>query len=157
MEEAMPRVEMDVETSLPPEKVKAALLDFSERRPELWPSIEPSLYEVYEVGETSAEIKEGTKFPGARFWAREHYDWSDPEKIRWTVKESNFSTPGSYVEATLRKREDGGTRIHIEWNRSPSSFLGRMATGMIVMSKGKPIAASIQKTMAKLEQEQPQA
>jgi Polyketide cyclase / dehydrase and lipid transport len=149
----MPKVETDVETSLPPEQVKAALLDFSDRRPEIWTGIEPSLYEVYEVGEASADIKEGTKFPGAKFWAKEHYDWSDPDTIRWTVKESNFSAPGSYVAATLRKREDGGTRIHIEWNRTPSSFMGRVAMAMIVMSKGRPIAASIQKALRKMEQE----
>jgi Polyketide cyclase / dehydrase and lipid transport len=149
----MPKVETDVETSLSPERVKAALLDFSDRRPEIWPGIEPSLYEVYEVGETWAEIQEGSTFPGTRIWARERYDWSDPDTVRWTVQESNFSAPGSYVAATLHKREDGGTRIHIEWNRTPTSLLGRFATRMIVMTKGKPIAASVQKGLRKLERE----
>jgi hypothetical protein len=149
----MPKVERDVETSLPPEKVKAALLDFSERRPEIWPGIEPSLYEVYEVGETSADIQEGSKFPGTKIWAKEHYDWSDPDTITWTVRESNFCAPGSYVAVTFHKREDGGTRVHIEWNRTPTSFLGRFATMMIVRTKGKPIASSVQKAFRKMEQE----
>ena len=52
----MAKIEMDVETSLDPERVKAALLDFSPRRPEIWPGIAPSMYEVYSVGDTSAEI-----------------------------------------------------------------------------------------------------
>ena len=51
----MARLEFDVDTSLSPERVAGALLDFSPRRPEIWPGIEPSLYEVYSVGETSAE------------------------------------------------------------------------------------------------------
>ena len=147
----MPKAEMNVETSLPPQRVREALLDFSGRRPEIWTGIDPTLYEVYSVGETSAEIREGTKLPGARVWARERYDWSDPNRIRWTVLESNFSAPGSYVEATLQPRDGGGTRIHIEWNRTPTSFPGRFATGMITMTKGKPIASSFQKAMRKLE------
>jgi hypothetical protein len=147
----MPKVEMDVETSLPPERVKEALLDFTERRPEIWTGIDPKQYEVYSVGETSAEIREATKLPGTRVWARERYDWSDPNRIRWTVEESNFSAPGSYVEATLSPREGGGTRIHIEWNRTPTSFTGRVATWVITMTKGKPIASSFQKAMRKLE------
>src|SRR5881397_484355 len=50
-EAGMPRVELDVDTNLPPERVREALLDFSDRRPEIWPGIEPSLYKVYSVGE----------------------------------------------------------------------------------------------------------
>jgi hypothetical protein len=147
----MPKVEMDVETTVAPERVKEALLDFSERRPELWSGIEPSLYKVFSVGETSAEIQEGSKMPGMRFWAREHYDWSRPGLITWTVKESNFCTVGSYVSARITPREDGGSRIHVTWEREPTSFAGRLAMKMIVASKGKPIAASFHKTMRRLE------
>jgi hypothetical protein len=78
----MPKVEMDVETTLPPERVRAALLDFSHRRPQIWPGIAPSLYEVSSVGDTTADVKEGTKSPGMTVWARERYDWSDPETVR---------------------------------------------------------------------------
>ena|SRR5947207_1674809 len=148
----MPKVEMDVETTLPPERVKEALLDFSDRRPEIWTGIDPTQYEVYSVSETSAEIREGTKLPGAKVWARERYDWSQPNTIRWTVEESNFSSTGSYVEATLHPRDGGGTRIHIEWNRTPTSLVGRIAAFMITSTKGKPIASSFQKAMRKLEE-----
>src|SRR6266705_3036014 len=104
---SMPKVELDIETSVSPERVQAALLDFSERRPEMWPGIEPSLYEVYSVGETSAEIKEGSKLPGTTVWARERYDWSTPGLITWTVEESNFCAPGSHVSAAIARRSDG--------------------------------------------------
>jgi len=150
----MPRVDVDVETTVPPERVTAALLDFSKRRPEIWPGITPSLYEVYEVGGTSAEIKEGTKMPGGAFWAREHYDWSEPGVITWTVRESNFCAPGSYVSSAISPRGDGGSRIHITWNRTPTTMAGRMAAFMIRRSKGKPIAGSFTKAMKKLEQQQ---
>jgi hypothetical protein len=147
----MPRLELDVETSLPPERVREALLDFSERRPEIWPSIEPSLYEVYSVGETSADIREGTKLPFTRIWANEHYDWSTPDTIRWTVTESNFSAPGSYVAATLHPRDGGGTRVHIEWERTGSTFLGRLLIRLIALTRGKPLASSMKKTLRRLQ------
>lgn len=153
----MPRLELDVETSLPPERVREALLDFSERRPELWPGIEPSLYEVYSVGETSADIREGTKVPFTTVWAKEHYDWSAPDTIRWTVTESNFSTPGSYVAATLHPREGGGTRVHIEWERTGTTLLGRFLIRMIALARGKPIGSSIEKTLRRLEAGPPSA
>ncbi|MFL5735905.1 MAG: SRPBCC family protein [Actinomycetota bacterium] len=106
----MPKVEMDVETTLSPERVREALLDFSDRRPDIWPGITRSLYEVYSVGDTTADVKEGTKSPGMTVWARERYDRSDPETIRWTVQESNFCAPGSYVSATIRPGTRGGSR-----------------------------------------------
>jgi hypothetical protein len=147
----MPRLELDVETSLPPERVRDAILDFSERRPELWPGIDPSLYEVYSVGETSADVREGTKLPFTRIWARERYDWSTPGTIRWTVTESNFSTPGSYVEATLNPREAGGTSVHVVWERTGTTLVGRLLIRLIALSRGKPIGSSIEKTLHRLE------
>jgi hypothetical protein len=148
---AVPKTDTSVETSLAPEKVRAALLDFTSRRPEIWPGITPDLYEVYSVGDTSAEIKEGTKVPLGAFWARERYDWSDPDTIRWTVIESNFCTQGSYVSATLRPREDGGTHVDIHWERTGTTLQAKLITKMIVASKGKPIASSFKKGLSRLE------
>ncbi|TMM32803.1 MAG: hypothetical protein E6F99_26130 [Actinobacteria bacterium] len=148
---AMPKVEMDLETPVAPERVRAALLDFSDRRPELWPGIEPSLYHVYSVGATTAEVKEGSRMPGMSVWAVEHYDWSDPRLVTWTVRESNFCTPGSYVSAAITGRPDGGSRVHIVWNRTPTTFGGRIATFLIVASKGRPVAASFRRAMKILE------
>lgn len=147
----MPHVEADVDTTASPERVRAALIDFSDRRPEIWPGIARSQYRVYEVGATSAEIREGTTMPGATIWARERYDWSEPDTVRWTVMESNFCAPGGRVIATLRPRPEGGTRIHVDWEREPTSFVGRLACALIVATGGRPVTASIRKALAKLE------
>jgi hypothetical protein len=147
----MPKVEIDLETSVPPERVRAALLDFSADRPAIWPGIEPSLYEVYEVGETTADIKEGSKMPGMTVWAVEHYDWSDPGRITWTVRKSNFCTPGSYVSAAIAPRPGGGSRVHVTWERTPTTFGARLVMFMIVASRGKPVAASFSSAMKRLE------
>jgi hypothetical protein len=148
----MAKVEVTTETSLAPEQVTQALLDFSDRRPDIWPGIDRSQYEVYSVDETSAHIKEGSKLPGMTIWAKEHYDWSEPGTVRWTVEESNFCAPGSYVLATMHPRPAGGTRIDIEWNRTGTTFGGRMAVRMIRLAKGKPVLASVEKTLRKLEE-----
>jgi hypothetical protein len=150
----MPSVDTHVETSLPPEEVRHALLDFSDRRPEIWPGITPSLYETYSVSETSADVKEGTRLPLiGDFWARERYDWSDPNTIRWTVLESNFCAPGSFVSATLRPRDGGGTRIDLHWERALTTTASKLIGRLVVLTGGKPFAQSFEKAMRKLERE----
>jgi len=147
----MPRIELDVETALSPDRVRSALLDFSERRPDVWPGLEPSAYEVYEVGETSADVKEGTKLPGKVIWARERYDWSSPDTVRWTVEESNFLTPGDFVEVSLHPGDGGGTRVHVVWQRTGATLLGKLVVRMIALSKGKPVASSLRQAFERLE------
>ncbi|MEA5454099.1 hypothetical protein SPF06_05115 [Sinomonas sp. JGH33] len=149
----MSAIEFEMETTASPEKVRGALIDFSGRRPQLWPGIEPSLYEVYSVDETTAEVREGSKGPGGKIWARERYDWSDPHSVRWTVQESNFSAPGSYVAATIQPGRDGGSVVRVTWDRTGNSVMGRVICRMIRMSKGKPVAASFKRGLAVLEDE----
>ena len=76
----MPRVTFDIHTILPPEQVLAMLIDFSARRPELWPMLARQLYEVYEVGTTSAAVKEGSIQP-TLMWERDYYNWSQPGRV----------------------------------------------------------------------------
>ena len=148
----MPAVDTTVETPASPEEVRDALLDFSEHRPEIWPGITPSLYEVYSVDATSADVKEGTKLPlVGSFWARERYDWSDPDTIRWTVQESNFCAPGSYVSATLRRRDDGGTSVDLHWERTATTRIAKLISRVVVATKGKPFAKSFERGLRRLE------
>ena len=146
----MAKIEFDIDTSLPPEKVKAMLLDFSDRRPDTWPGLGRDQYKVYSIGETSAEIREGNKRPNV--WARERYDWSRPGIVRWEVMESNFSAPGSYLEAHLNPKADGGTNVHIIWDREPTSAMGKLALRVIRMTKGGPVKASFKAAFKKAEQ-----
>ena len=146
----MARVELDMDTPLPPERVIGALTDFSERRPEIWPGLHPSLYEVRSLEATSAEVKEGSQMPGMTVWAVEHYDWSVPDTVTWTVKESNFSAPGSSVSAQVRPAAGSGSRIHVTWERTGLGFKGRMIIGLIKLSGGRPVAASIKQGLDKI-------
>jgi hypothetical protein len=48
------RIEFEVASPLQPQAVLAALTDFSQRRPELWPAIDPKVYQVHDVSASSA-------------------------------------------------------------------------------------------------------
>jgi polyketide cyclase/dehydrase/lipid transport protein len=149
----MPQVEMDIETTLSPQTVLDALTDFSDKRPDIWPGIDPELYEVRSIGETEALIKEGSSTPGMKIWAIEHYDWSEPGTVKWTVMESNFSSPGDFVSAKVTPK-DGGSSIHITWNRTGANFLGKFVARVIKLTNGKPVAASIRKALDRMEKQQ---
>jgi hypothetical protein len=148
---AVPTVEMDLETSLSPERVEELILDFSDRRPQIWPRVDPDLFEVVDRGETWADIREGTKAPGLTIWAIEHYDWSVSGTIRWTVKESNFSAPGSFVQADITPRDGGGSKVHLTWSREGTSLMGKLVLGLIALLRARPIGDSFRKTFARAE------
>lgn len=139
----MPKLSFDFESTLAPEKIMGAMLDFSDRRPDLWPGLARKYYEVYDVGETSATIREGS---GAPFyvWARELYEWSTPWRVSWTVQESNFSTPGGGVVMTLTPRP-GGSNVHIDWERTPSSLKGKILIPLLASGGGKRLKGFLKK------------
>jgi hypothetical protein len=137
---------MDLDTKLAPDRVIAALTDFSDRRPDIWPGLSRHYYEVYSVGETWAEVREGNVKP-IRTWAKERYDWSKPGTVTWTVNESNFCKPGSFVSADVTPGPDGGSHVHIVWSRDPSNFKGRFAVFFMTMTKGGPIPRYMKKIL----------
>ncbi len=83
-------------------------------------------------------------------WAVERYDWSVPGTVTWTVKESNFSAPGSSVSAQVRPGPGGGSRIHVTWNRTGVDLKSRIMLWMVKLSGGRPIAASIKQGLEKM-------
>ena len=147
------QLEMETQTSLSPEQVVAALTDFSQRRPQIWTGISPEHYVVYSVGETSADVREGTRQGPLNVWAREMYDWSVPNTVTWTVKESNFCTPGSYVRAEVRPRQGGGSVVKSTWNRTPTSLAGRFIFAVMKLTRGGAIESSMRKGLGNYERE----
>jgi hypothetical protein len=140
------RFEFDIRTDTPPEAIRSALLDFSERLPELWPGLPQAQYEVYEVGDTWAEIREGYRGPIS--W-RERYDWSVPGRIEWTAVDSGFGTPGSYVVWEIELAEGGGSRHHIIWDRQGKSVFGKLFVALMVLTQGVAIRRSFEMGLAR--------
>ncbi|GAB2750775.1 SRPBCC family protein [Terrabacter sp. AAH1] len=102
----------DVETKATPEQVLRAFTDFSERRPQIWSTLDPKAYEVRGLGDTWAVARESS--PGSPFWVVSRYDWSDPSVVRWTVEESSYGGGGSGT-LTIEPRPTGGSRAHAWW------------------------------------------
>ena len=136
----MARIEFDIRTDAPPEAIHAALLDFSERRPELWPGLPSDQYEVYEVGDTWAEIREGYRGP---IWARERYDWSLPGRVNVTTVDSGFATAGSFVVIDIEPADGGGSMLHVTWARRGKGIFGKLFVGLMAMTGGVAIRRSI--------------
>lgn len=126
------RVHYEFDTLLPPHEVVAALIDFSDRRRELWPNLDASKYRLHEQGDTWAIVTEGNRRPDV--WARERYDWSVPGRVSWTVLESNFCAPGSNVAATVSPGPAEGSHVAIDWERhpiGPASYVMLLAVRLV--------------------------
>src|SRR2546423_15575547 len=89
----MARVRYDADGALTPQRFIAALTDFSDRRPAIWPGLSARLYRVHQVGGTWAEATEGSDVLGG-IWARERYDWSTPGVVPIRILESPFFRAG---------------------------------------------------------------
>jgi hypothetical protein len=102
-----------VETRASPDQARRALIDFSERRPQIWSrTLDPSTYELRDRGESWAVARESTS--GSPFWVVVRYDWSDPALLRWTVEESSYGGKGEgWVR--IAPRGDGGSRLEVAW------------------------------------------
>ena len=121
----MARIVLQVESPLPPEHVLEALTDFSERRPELWPNIDPKVYRVHDVSASSALVTEGSSFMGG-IWARELYEWNGSGTVRATIQESNLWHPGGIWELIAEPRAGGGSILKVTRDRRAKNVKGRV-------------------------------
>ena len=142
----MARISMTIETALPPDKVLEALLDFSDRRPDIWRGLAREFYEVYSVGEKEADVREGSSKP-MKVWAKEHYDWAEPGVVSWRVQESNFCQPGSGVVVRVTPGASVGSTVRIDWERTPSNARGRFIIAFMKLTGGRLISSYTKKTL----------
>jgi hypothetical protein len=129
----------------------AALTDFTDRRPAIWPGLSPRLYRVHQVGDTWAEATEGTDVLGG-IWARERYDWATPGVVTIRCVESPFFRAG--VTTTWRVSPTAsGCHVAVDLHRmacSPRGFL----VGAIVQLMGKRrFGAELRTALARLAAE----
>lgn len=149
----MTQLRFDVQTPAAPEAVLAALTDFTQRRPSLWPALDPDVYQVEQLGPTSAIVREGQRSP--KLWALEEYDWSVPGTVTWTARESNFCAPGSFMSATVTAAGDGGSTVGFVWSRTGTTLKGKMIVAMMRATKAKPLAKELSKALHALPTDRP--
>lgn len=109
-------------STLSPAQVMAVLTDFGPARAQNWPSIDTDHYKVHAVGDTWAEVTEGT----AAAWERARYEWdADRGRVTVATHESKlFGVGGGWV---FQLTPDGdGTRVDVELTREPHNFKQRL-------------------------------
>ena len=112
----MAKIHYEADGAVSAERFIAALTDFGPRRPELWPGLDTKFYELHELGDTWADVTEGTDIFGG-VWAREHYDWSEPGVVRLTLKEAVDFRLGTVTVYRITSRPDGGCHVAVDFQR----------------------------------------
>ena len=141
----MANVDLTVDSDVPAAAVLAAATDFTDRRPALWPTIEPAVYEVHAMGPTWAEVTEGSRFLGL-IWARERYEWSTPGAVRATVLESNVFRAGGTWELAATD-DQGPTRIRVRSRRQARGLRGRILGAMLAIAGRQVLAGNLDQTL----------
>ena len=144
----MPTVHITEQTTLAPERVIAALTDFSDARPSIWPTLAPDRYAVHERGDSWAEVTEGADFAGG-VWERGRYDWSQPGVVRFSVGDSNAFAAGSSWE--YRVRPDGsGSVVDLTVSRRPATPKGRVLALLMRIGGRRALGADLRRALERL-------
>ena len=116
------KFEFDFVTTATPDQVIELMIDFSPNRPHCWPALSAKSFEVYHVGETEADVREGQDFP--KLSSKWHYDWSQPNSVTLTVVESETQAPGSFMSLAATPRAEGGSAVHGVWEQTSKNLTG---------------------------------
>jgi hypothetical protein len=145
----MARIHYEADGAVSAERFIAALTDFSERRPELWPNLDARYFELHALGETWAEVTEGTDVLGG-IWAREHYDWSEPGLVRLRLVEAIDFRPGTLIDYHVSERPDGGCHVSVDFQRIATSLRGRFVGVVVQLTGARRFAADLHETLDRL-------
>jgi Polyketide cyclase / dehydrase and lipid transport len=143
----VPTVRFQLTTDLSPERVLAALTDFSDRRPTVWPNIDQAHFRVHGHGPGWADVTEGN----ALAWERNRYQW-DPAAGEVTVAtvESDTWAPGSQWRYRLQPTATGGTRVEVTVVRTGRGPRGAVL-GLLIGGLGHRILRShMEKALARI-------
>ena len=121
--------EFDFVTTATPEQVVELMTDFSPNRPHRWPASSVKAFEVYHVGDTEADIREGQDLPKLR--ATWHYDWSTPGSVTLTITESDAMQAGGFMTLTATPTAEGGSSVHGVWEQTSKNLTGLVGVTMM--------------------------
>lgn len=145
----MAKIHYEADGRVSPERFIAALTDFSERRPELWPNLDTRFYRLHELGDSWAEVTEGSDLFGG-IWAREHYDWSEPGRVQLRLVASPHFKAGTTIEYRVTSAPGGGCHVAVDFDRIAASLPARVV-GLVVQVVGtRRFANDLRTTLARL-------
>jgi hypothetical protein len=149
-EDSMAHVVAERDTTASPERVIRALTDFSPKRLELWPNLDGKYYALQASGDTNAEVTEGSGAFGG-VWERSRYDWSRPGTVRIDVQDSNAFQRGSYWLYEVTPKPGGGSHVHMEFDRRPRNFKGKVLGALLSVAGNKLFGKSLGETLRRIE------
>jgi hypothetical protein len=115
-EEVTVRIRFGLDTRATPRQVLAAFTDVGDRRLEVWSTtLDPVKYEVREHGENWAVVREGSA--GVRLWVLLRYEWPTPDRVTWTLLDSDHCDRGA-GEIRISPRDDGGSHVDVTMQHS---------------------------------------
>ncbi len=146
----MAHVVTELDSRASPEAILHALTDFSPKRFELFSNVDRRYFESGEKGDTWAEVTEGSPVFGG-VWERSRYDWSEPGTVRIEVKDSNAFASGSYWKYEITPRPDGGSHVHMEFDRRPKNLRGKVLSVILTLFGKQMYEKQFGETLKKLE------
>jgi hypothetical protein len=145
----MAKIHYQADGPISADRFIAALTDFSDARPGLWPSLDAKFYRLHELGDTWADVTEGTDVLGG-VWARERYDWSEPGLVRLRLVEAVDFRPGTLIEYRVSPTPDGGCRVEVAFQRIATSLRGRFVGAVVQLTGTRRFAADLRETLDRL-------
>ena len=155
-ETSVAKIHYEADGAVSAERFIAALTDFSERRPELWPNLDAKYYELHELGDTWADVTEGTDLFGG-VWAHEHYDWSEPGHVQLRLVEAVDFSAGTVIDYYVTSRPDGGCHVAVDFQRIAVSARGRLIGVLVQVMGRRRFAADLHETLDRLARPRPEA
>jgi hypothetical protein len=143
------KIHYEADGSISADRFIAALTDFSERRPELWPNLDDRFYELHDLGATWADVTEGTDVLGG-VWAKEHYDWSEPGIVRLRLMDAIDFRAGTEIVYRVTAGPGGGCHVTVDFQRIASSLRGRVVGVAVQLSGARRFTADLRVTLERL-------
>lgn len=140
---------VSADTLLPADRIRAALIDFSAHRAELFPNVDPEYVKVTALGPTAAEVTEGSHVLGG-IWERNRYDWSEPDMVRAETVDSNTWAEGSTWLYRFREQPGEGTAVELEVTRIARNWRGRLVVLALRLAGRRRFAAELRTTLRRI-------
>ena len=145
----MAKIHYEADGPITADEFISALTDFGPRRPELWPNLDAKYYKLHELGDTSADVTEGSEFLGG-VWARERYDWSEPGVVRLRLREAIDFKPGTEIVYRVTSRADGGCHVAVDFQRIAASLPGRVVGALVQLAGARQFRKDLGVTLDRL-------
>ncbi|WP_420036470.1 hypothetical protein ACN2WE_33430 [Streptomyces sp. cg28] len=131
-------VRIQLLSRLDPKGVLEVLTDFGPSRARSWPTIDADHFEVHDLGDTWAEVTEGT----AAAWERARYEWAPAgDTVTITTLDSKlFGAGGGWVFKMTP--EGDGTRVDVELTRQPATAKGKVLASLLPLVAPKSLRKS---------------